>query len=163
MTYVTMALGFCLLVSVYVIFQIRRLHFIEQSRLRYANHLAYTAITELRDVVHGIGWSSHLSMDFSAFQQYIEAADALGKSAFNSVARDPDFSNEDIAFAEELTTSGSRKHLASFDLGELNGRRDELLDSPNLVSALKLLGALMQKVLHGVNRNLQVMSQIAKN
>ena len=123
---------------------------VERAHRQRVSRVAYEAITQLRDVIHGLGWSSTLSSEFSKYDAQIRAADAIGKATFNMVARDPGFLNGENMFSHDKSAAV----LATLELDELNGQRDELLKNPNLLAAMALMGRLMHKVLDGVNQNL---------
>lgn len=147
-------LTICLAGCLYEIGRNRKMLGIEHAGRQRNARLAYLAITELRDVIHGLGWSSHLSSDFSRHQPLIEAADFIGRAAFNMAVIDPSFANDTSMFSPEIDREAYGSRLAAFNLGEFNSRRDDLLQSPNLDAALALMGALMHRVMESVNRQL---------
>jgi hypothetical protein len=155
MNILTAMLSICLAVCMYKMYRDHMSLSIERSQRQRNARLAYVAITELRDVVHGLGWSSHLSSDFSRHQTLIEAADVIGCAAFNMAVIDSTFKNDTSMFSTEVDREDYGGRLAAFDLGELNNHRDALLQMPNLDAALSLMGALMHRVMEGVNRQLR--------
>jgi hypothetical protein len=139
----------------------------EGRKLRRVTRASLEAITQLRDVVHGLGWSSHLSADFSKYQAQITAADTICNAAFNRTHRDFEFLSRDPGFlsrAQNILIPDFNSDspdvqdmatLAALNLGELNTQRDAFLEHPSFSAGMQLVGHLMHQVMDGVNEKLR--------
>lgn len=153
MTAILVVLSTLLVACIFGMHHYRKALIAERAHSRSTAELAYMAVTELRDIVHALSSTPQLHSSSPQCQAFMKASDLICNALHNSTTNGVNFENESLKLSSDVAGGcENAKRLADLDLGDLNSRRDALLENPKLDTTLALVESLMDRVMRDLNQ-----------